>query len=53
MNREKIGSREMTEKEMWKFFRKADSRIFPLNWLSYLKNTNSFFQKLFKITRSK
>ncbi len=40
--------RPITEKEMWAFHRKADSRIFPLNWLSYLKNTNPYFQALFQ-----
>lgn len=45
--------REVTEREKWKIYRKLQDRPFITKWLSYLKNTNSFFNKIFKAIKRK
>jgi hypothetical protein len=40
--------RTMSKKEIWKIYRKIGVRNPILEWMSYLKNTNSFFASLYK-----
>ena len=39
--------KKITDKEMWKIFRKNSSKNIIIRWLAYLKNTNTFFKKIF------
>lgn len=39
-------NKPLTEKDVWSIYRKTGTRIFLKEWLSYLKNTNSFFKKI-------
>jgi len=43
--------KKLTEKEVWMLIRKTNPRNSLIRWLSYLKNTNPFFQKLFSYSK--
>ncbi|MFA5934673.1 MAG: methyltransferase domain-containing protein [Candidatus Paceibacterota bacterium] len=43
---------KITDKEMWRIFRKNSSKNIAFKWLAYLKNTNPLFKNIFnKVTK--
>lgn len=45
-------NKPLTEKDVWKIYRKLGPRNILVEWLSYLKNTNSFAQRIFEAIKA-
>jgi hypothetical protein len=43
----------ISEKRVWEIYRKVGTRFIVIEWLSYIKNTNDFFKKLYRTHNTK